>query len=155
MKLIAFDLGAHFAWAHNVHASPRRSLDWASLYFKGDRQVRLAGVLRACDHIFPSLKEAGLEAVFYERPFARGLHATRSGWGIAGVIEAVAMRYGLVALDMPPSTIKKFATGKGRASKEEMIEAARRFGYTGSDEHEADAVCALKYAEENMTKGND
>ena len=152
MKLIAFDLGAHFAMAHNVFKSGWR---WQSWHYEGDRQFRLAEILEQTEILFRALRGQGLEAVFYERPFARGMAATRSGWGIAGVIEAVAMRYGLVALDMPPATIKKFATGKGRASKQEMIEAARRFGYTGSDEHEADTVCALKYAEVNMVKGND
>lgn len=37
--------------------------------------------------------------------------------------------------------IKKFATGKGNANKEAMIKAAKeKYGYTGFDDNEADAI---------------
>lgn len=144
MKIAAFDLGAHFAIAVNWPV-----LQWHSWHFQGDRQQRLLSIMNVCDEAFKLRRP---DAVFYERPFGRGMAATRSGWGIAGVIEAVAAKHRLVALDMPPSTIKKFITGNGRACKEDMIAAARTFGYTGNDEHEADAICALKYAEANMEK---
>ncbi len=67
-------------------------------------------------------------------------------------------------VDVTPAEIKKFATGKGTASKEEMTAAARNFlllpnfeqlGAFGScsqfvpdvlGEHEADAICGLFYA---------
>lgn len=40
-----------------------------------------------------------------------------------------------------PSTLKKFATGKGNASKEDMLVAAvKRLGYDGSSNDEADAL---------------
>jgi Holliday junction resolvasome RuvABC endonuclease subunit len=55
------------------------------------------------------------------------------------------VRYSLYATGMPvvevaPSTLKKFATGKGNSPKDAMIAAAiRRFGFEGSDNNEADA----------------
>lgn len=39
-----------------------------------------------------------------------------------------------------PSEIKKFATGKGNANKEKMIEAALKYGYFGNDDNTADAM---------------
>jgi Holliday junction resolvasome RuvABC endonuclease subunit len=37
--------------------------------------------------------------------------------------------------------IKKFATGKGNANKESMIESARsKYQYSGNDDNEADAI---------------
>jgi Holliday junction resolvasome RuvABC endonuclease subunit len=43
--------------------------------------------------------------------------------------------------------IKKFATGKGNANKDKMVEAARtQFGYTGFDDNEADAICMYHLA---------
>lgn len=55
-------------------------------------------------------------------------------------------------LGVPVGTIKKFATGKGNAGKDEMIEAVRTsLGYPGvTDHNEADALALLHWA---MAKG--
>lgn len=154
MKIVSFDLGAEFGVAHNifdhVHAE-----HWS---LTGARQPRLGGLLHKLDCLFNTLRQnekrlsVRLSAVFYERPFARGAHATRSLWGMAGLIEAVSAHFQLPAFDMPPLSIKKFAAGNHRASKEDMIAAAKRFGYTGNNEHEADAICGLKYAEATLIR---
>lgn len=44
-------------------------------------------------------------------------------------------------LFIPPATLKKYATGRGNASKNEvLVSAVRRLGYTGCDDNEADAL---------------
>jgi Holliday junction resolvasome RuvABC endonuclease subunit len=43
-------------------------------------------------------------------------------------------------------TIKKHATGKGNASKEEMIAAARAKGFNPTDDNQADALMLLCFA---------
>ncbi|MCK9369467.1 hypothetical protein M0R04_05975 [Candidatus Dojkabacteria bacterium] len=57
--------------------------------------------------------------------------------------------YGSVLLDYFPaekvfvpkaSSIKKFITGHGNASKEDVIQACEALGYTVNSEHEADAL---------------
>lgn len=150
MKPIALDLGVNMAWAHtdlngNVIAGHRT--------FEGTRAHRAGDTLTLLDQIFLAAKEHfHIDAVIYETPFARGRFATRSLWGIAGLIEAAATRAGLPVLDASVATIKKFATGKGNGPKVSMIDAARRMGYRGSNEHEADAVCLLRYAEANLER---
>lgn len=94
----------------------------------------------------------GFDVVVYERPFARGQGATRLLWGMAGILEAAAHNAGVAVLDMTPGEIKLWATGKGNAGKPEMIAAAQRLGYTGDNEHEADAYCLLKFAEATLSK---
>jgi crossover junction endodeoxyribonuclease RuvC len=48
-------------------------------------------------------------------------------------------------IDVPPSVVKKLATGKGNAPKEAVLaEAIRRLGYAGSDHNEADALWLLE-----------
>jgi Holliday junction resolvasome RuvABC endonuclease subunit len=52
---------------------------------------------------------------------------------------------------VPVGTIKRHATGKGNASKQTMIDAARARGFDPADDNEADAIALLLWAIE--TKG--
>lgn len=116
--------------------------------FEGPRAHRAGATRQWVAQRLQEIKEAcGLDAVVYERPFARGRDATRCLWGIAGIIEAEATNAGLPVVDAENKSIKKFATETGAATKENLLEAARRLGYLGNVEHEADAYCGLKYAE--------
>ena len=145
MKIIALDLGSHMALAHNGMDDP---IIVDSHHFEGCRSHRMGATFKWLHKRFTQIKAAcPIDLVVYERPFGRGMDATRCGWGIAGLVEAAATIQGWPVTDTDPQTIKKFATGKGRAEKEAMIAAARKMGYTGHDEHEADAFCLLKYAE--------
>ena len=142
MNIIAFDLGATLGWACNAPVEVGHNI------FTGPRAHRQGQLL----DWLPSILTIGLDLVVYETPFARGRDATRCGWGSAGVIEAAASLAGLPVLDVAVATIKKFATGSGNAPKEAMIYAATMLGYEGANEHEADAWCLLKYAEQNAEK---
>lgn len=147
MKIIAFDLGATFAWVTNL----RRENRWGVATFPGIRAHRLAAFSKFLRDNGAWIVHADI--IVYETPFARGRDATRSLWGMAGVLEAGATELGLPVVDVAVATIKKFATGKGNGPKVSMISAARRMGYLGENEHEADAYCLLKYAEENLERG--
>jgi Holliday junction resolvasome RuvABC endonuclease subunit len=143
MNIIAFDLGANFAWARNNPGSAGHIL------FMGMRAHRQGQLL---DYLSTLLSREPTDLVVFETPFARGRDATRSLWGSAGVIEAAASLAGLPVLDVAVATIKKFATGSGSAPKSLMMQAAKKLWYCGCDEHEADAWCLMKYAEQNAEK---
>lgn len=69
---------------------------------------------------------------------------------LGGVIRMTLHDLGFPWVDVPPASLKKYATGKGNAAKEHVLAAAiRRLGYTGHDHNEADAlwlrVMALDY----------
>lgn len=148
MKIIALDLGSNMGLAHNGMGVPIIE----HKKFEGTRAHRVYGIMTWLDNRFSQIRAAcDIDLVVYERPFGRGMDATRCGWGIAGVVEGIATKHGWACTDTDPQTIKKFATGKGRAEKPEMIAAAQRMGYTGSNEHEADAFCLLKYSEQSAT----
>ena len=53
---------------------------------------------------------------------------------------------------VPVGTIKKHATGKGNASKDDMIEAARALypDQAIEDDNQADALCLMNYAMEEI-----
>ncbi len=138
MKIIAFDLGANMAWADLAQT--------AHHFFEGNRVVRFAAIASWLQGF--SWKK--YDVVVYETPLARGQAATRSLWGIAGILEAAVTCANLPIVDVAVPTIKKFATGNGFAAKDDMIKAAQKFGYIGQNEHEADAVCLLNYAIANL-----
>ena len=153
LKIIALDLGKNFAWASNRIAPTVKGLRVGCRVFEGQRAHRLGELLVFLQATLDVEARAGrVSAIVYETPFARGRDATRSLWGIAGIIEACATNAGLPVVDVAVPTIKKFATGDGRGSKEAMTAAAKKFGYKGDNEHEADAVCLLRYAEANLER---
>ena len=81
----------------------------------------------------------------YESPIRFG-----GGWELmaqfAGVIKLVCWRREILVSEVAPTTIKKVATGSGKASKMEMMAAARHRGWTPKTDHESDALFILDYA---------
>jgi len=80
-------------------------------------------------------------AVFYEEVRRHmGVDASHVYGGIVAILAEVCESRGIPYEAIPVGTIKKFATGKGNASKEAMMSAAadRWPGWTG-DDNEADA----------------
>lgn len=64
---------------------------------------------------------------------------TRKLQGLAGVTEMICHEEGIACFEATTSEVKKQLAGHGRAEKEEMIAAARRYGLSPSDDNEADA----------------
>jgi Holliday junction resolvasome RuvABC endonuclease subunit len=91
------------------------------------------------------------EHVVWEAPMIR--HAPSEAWALmaAGMVtrvQAWAYRHQIVQLaGVRPNTLKKFTTGNGRADKPAMMAAMRvRWGWTGSDHNESDALAVLAWA---------
>lgn len=71
---------------------------------------------------------------------ARNSHAHALG-ELGGVIRLALHEAGVPYVDVPPSSLKKYACGKGNANKGEMLAAAiRRLDYEGASDNEADAL---------------
>ena len=67
-------------------------------------------------------------------------HAHELG-ALGGLLRVALWEADVPYAEVPPATLKKYATGKGNASKEEVLGAAiRRLGYTGDHTDEADAL---------------
>lgn len=169
MNIIALDLGSVMGLAHNVCGDV---VITEHREFSGTRAHRNGAILNWLTLRFTEIAKTGkVDLVVYERPFARGFDATRSGWGIAGIVEGLATNVAKAAVtDCTPQDIKKFALGKaparGRkrgdpkptsrekkaahdAEKLAMIDAAVSLGYVGDNEHEADAFLLLKRSEKH------
>jgi len=64
---------------------------------------------------------------------------------LGGVLRVELYRAEIPVLEVPPSTLKKYATGKGNAPKDAVLAAAiRRLEYGGHSSDEADALWLLE-----------
>ena len=100
------------------------------------------------------LANGGIDVIIYEAPHHRGGHSTQVAYGFITEILSFAADHGVETMKpVHTGTLKKFATGKGNASKEEMIIAARKRGWEIEDgnDDEADAVLMLEYAKRKLS----
>ncbi len=140
----------------------RPVIKWKNKKIKPLREWRLADMMEQLDNLFKNHANhtQHIDTVIYERPFCRGADATRSLWGIAGIIEAVATKHGCTCLDIDNVTLKHYALGKAggavgvKRNKNPMIEMASVLGYDDLNEHEADAVLLYHYGIEHIELGD-
>lgn len=152
--ILALDLGATTGWAIVSNGVQL----YGEEHFRGLRPERFVAFHAWLDDL---MNDRLFDYVIFERPFSRGLHTTRSLWGMAGIVELLAEKHGHPCLDIVPSTLKKWATGNGRACKKDMMHAAhykiiayhRHIDDAPLREHEADAIILGLYAAENIEPG--
>ena len=157
MRILGLDLGTITGWAVDTcepdgavsgtwDLSPQRAES------RGFRYIRLRALLNACRDAFPDLK-----LVCFEQAHHRDSHTTEIAYGLAATVQTWAAEIGIeVAPPLHSATIKKFAAGSGRASKEDVIAAARkRWHLTSSGAacaDEADALWLLAWAKEKWAR---
>jgi crossover junction endodeoxyribonuclease RuvC len=92
------------------------------------------------DHIMEMAPAADL-VVLEGYSYASKGRAIISLGELGGVLRVALHEAGVPLVEIAPSVRAKYATGKGNASKEEVLASAiRRLGYTGHDHNEADAL---------------
>lgn len=93
----------------------------------------------------------GIDAIYFEEVRRHaGVDAAHAYGGFMAHLTAWCEHHGIPYQGVPVGTIKKHATGKGNASKGEMVAAAIRRGHSPSDNNEADALALLHWAIETQ-----
>lgn len=88
-----------------------------------------------------------IDAVYFEEVRRHlGVDAAHAYGGFMAHLTAWCEHHQIPYQGVPVGTIKKHATGKGNASKDEMIAAAKARGHLPADDNEADALALLYYA---------
>lgn len=91
-------------------------------------------------------KSIDVTAVYFEEVRRHlGADAARVYGALFGVVTAWCEENKIPYEGVPVGTIKKFWTGHGNASKDEMIATAREYGYAPADDNEADALAIAHY----------
>jgi len=90
------------------------------------------------------------DLIVYERAHHRGGAATEICVNLSGRIQELAAANGIEHSIVETTSLKKWATGKGGAGKEQMIAAAEKFlGRPPIDDNEADAVLVALWGDKH------
>lgn len=144
MTILALDLGTKCGHAMGLPDGAVVSGVWdlSSRRFEGGgmRFLRFRQKLEEIHAATP------LTAVVFEEVRRHmGVDAAHVYGGLLGHLSAWCEERDIPYQGIPVGTIKRHATGKGNASKEMMIEAARRLGFNPVDDNEADALHILRH----------
>ena len=142
MKLLALDLGTKTGWALNSpDISGVRDFSIKRGESPGIKFLRFKGWLKEM------LNTAHPDIVVFEQAHHRGGAATAVAYGFQAHLLSWCAEYGVEHLACHTGTLKKFATGKGNASKKAMMRAySENFGREPIDDNECDARWLLEWA---------
>ncbi|NOX73476.1 MAG: crossover junction endodeoxyribonuclease RuvC [Alphaproteobacteria bacterium] len=144
--VLALDLGTTTGWAlrsaDSLITSGTASFKPNRYDGGGMRYLRFQNWLSEMDRLM-----GPIATIHYEEVRRHiGTDASHVYGGLMAVLTAWAEMRGVPYQGVPVGTIKKSATGKGNASKQAMIDAARARGFDPKDDNEADAIAILFWA---------
>ena len=143
-RILALDMATKTGWATATHSGVEDFRKKAG-DSRGMIYLRFESwLIEAGGYLEPEL-------IVYERPHSRGRAATELLNGLLALLQKYCERCNVQYTDCPSTTLKKFATGRGNAGKEEMMVAYRkRFGAEPVDDNESDARWLHAWAEEQF-----
>lgn len=140
-RVIGIDPGCEF-----IGLAPHEGAPHTLRFRETDRGERASAIMTRIRPYLIGHDLAVLEGYAYH---AGNKSLTRSAEA-KGAILAAVYELGLeVVPDVPPTSLKLFATGSGGADKDDIIEAAGRYGFSppALDEHQADAIVLRRMGE--------
>lgn len=149
--VLALDLGTTTGWALRL---PDLSVTHGFISFKSQRfeggGMRYLRFRRWLDEVLATTAgqsdPAALGAVYFEEVRRHlGVDAAHVYGGLLATLTAWCEHHRIPYQGVPVGTIKRHATGKGNASKAEVLAAMRAKGFATSDDNEADALAVLQW----------
>ena len=150
MNMIAFDLGLSLGWA----AVTKDDVFSGCCNLKKTKEEPQHKYANFWDTIHLYVPSPLIDLVLYEEVMAhKGAHAAHDYGAYKGMLILFCEMNEIPYEGVHVATIKKHATGNGRASKEEVIAAAEeKYGKKITKSDEADALMLLDWAIENRKK---
>ncbi|PLT17167.1 crossover junction endodeoxyribonuclease RuvC [Ralstonia mannitolilytica] len=144
--ILALDLGTRTGWAlqHLDGTITSGTEQFKPQRFEGGG-MRFLRFKRWLNDLYAASQH--INAVFFEEVRRHaGVDAAHAYGGFMGHLTAWCEHHNIPYQGVPVGTIKKHATGKGNASKDEMVASARASGHAPVDDNEADALALLHWA---------
>lgn len=146
MTLLALDLGTTTGWA--LRTRDRHITSGAECFrpqrFEGGG-MRFLRFKRWLTELKATAD--GIDALYFEEVRRHvSTDAAHAYGGFLATLTAWCEHHQIPYQGVPVGTIKKHATGKGNASKDDVIAAVRARGHAPSDDNEADALALLHWA---------
>jgi hypothetical protein len=144
--ILALDFGQKTGWAvrNTDGAIASGTAEFKPGRFEGGGMIylRFRAWLQEVDET-----AGGIGVVYFEEVrFHAGLTAAQVHGGFLAHLTAWGEANKIPYRGVPVGTIKRHVTGKGNASKEEVIAGVRRLGFDPADDNEADALALLDWA---------
>jgi len=134
MNILALDQASNCGWCTKT-ASGVWDFNTRKDESSGMKMIRFKSKLKeVC-----TLEEINL--VVYERVAGFHKNSIIHAAKMVAIIESYCEENGIAYKAVSATEVKKYATGKGNANKDKMIEAAQsKLGYLGNNDNEADAM---------------
>ena len=143
MTTLALDLGTHTGWALSIDelgTIMSGTWDFSTKRHEGGG----LRYLRFRERLDTMRVSNGVTMIYFEEVRRHiGTTAAHVYGGFMATLEAWCEQWQVPYQSVPVGEIKKFWTGKGNASKDEMKAEARRRGFDVCDDNEADALAIL------------
>lgn len=148
--ILALDLGTTTGWALRDQVG---SITHGFVSFKPHRfeggGMRFLRFKRWLTEI-KATNEHGIDAVYFEEVRRHlGVDAAHVYGGLMATLTSWCEHHQIPYEGVPVGTIKRHISGKGNASKDEVIKAVGELGFHVSDDNEADAIALLNLAIQN------
>ena len=153
MKILALDFGQKCGWAIGAPGNTGVILSVSDTENFKRRASDSRGMVfvRFDKWINEMLSEHKPAMVVHERPHLRGRAASEVLNGMLAFMVKACRIHGVQYTDCPSTTLKKFATGKGNASKDKMMEAYReKWKKDPVDDNECDARWLLEWGQQEF-----
>lgn len=144
-SILALDLGTKMGWAMSGDPLLHGVVDLKGGRHEGGgmRYLRFRKWLEEVLEI--------VDVVVYEEVRRHaGTDAAHVYGGLLAILTTQCEKLNIPYTGVPVGTVKKHATGRGNASKSEMIAAAREGGCRTDDDNEADAWAILQWGIANL-----
>lgn len=144
--ILALDLGTHTGWAFQPTTGMVMIGSWDFTPTKGSPEgTRYARFLASLDEFADINFDEGVpfEVLYEDVRRHIGTTAAHVYGGLLAHLKVWCLQRGIVPQPVGVGQIKKFWTGAGNATKEDMMSEARRRGYEVLDDNQADALALL------------